>query len=842
MKPGGTFRESPGVVPDTLSSRTCGGCGGPLAGDWPSGFCPTCLLFSDLPGTEVAGGSESEREGPMGLRFFACPGFAERYVFLDEQPVSKGGQGQVYRVKDARLRRIVALKRLPSGASDAARWRFFAEAQIAGQLEHPGFLPIFDAGLDPDGRPFYTTTLLPGRTLAQVIREVRSQGRTSDLKLRRAIEVFERISTTMAHAHARGVFHRDLKPSNILIGRFGEVFVIDFGSAGISGDATLSGQDATRASPIETDRSDVVAGDPDSPLSSARAGVPGTPLFSPPEVFGAVPPSPTAAADIYALGVMLYELLTGRMAYARLDGRLPGLEELKQRIRSGPPEPVRCLNRTVPRDLAAICERAMAWNPADRYATMSELAGDLRAFLETRVVQARRPGRLARAQKWALRRSRPLALAALVLAVVGVSLSFAYSFKAQRESARQINHLRDAQLAARQGRWRTSLEHLDQAEQAGYRDQIDLGLQRIDAWTALSEHEPAAAELTRLAPRVDLGPYRGVVLLRLAEHELFGRASWQSGLDHARQALETGLNRADQAFALGLLAPTSPEALAHFQEALRFDAFHHGAHRASLGLEFLLGERGALESHLRVFKVLYPEDPSPVFIEATWLALEGRVEEARDTIAPLRAMVNERLWTLFESGLEILGQGGRLFDLEQRLRPAQPLNVAVSPLVRNAIALFLSPGSATGETNRSAFRIPQLPCVKNGLEQGMRGLMGLAIPLLGNADAATEKIKAACAVHPEGLLPLAAAMFLEPRRPSGRVALRAFLARQSELFQMAADYAECHPPDPRPGEVHGGVDPGRTGLPYRAARPGGTPPGHPESAADSGGTERQPGG
>lgn len=787
MKPGAPFCESVTVESSPSSRRQCVGCGGPLAEGWPSGHCANCLLFSDQFEDETTGTDPGGRVDTPEMPFPPCSDFARRYRFLDNEPISRGGQAEIYRVQDLRLRRVVALKRLPAAATDAARWRFFAEAQIASQLDHPNFLPIFDAGLDPSERPFYTTILLPGKTLADALAEVPHRGRDAEFKLRRALELLERIAVAMAYAHERGVLHRDLKPGNVLLGNFGEVFIADFGSARTGWTASDRPVEAQGAARVETHRAEMLSADAGSPLSSAADGFPGTPLYCPPETFAdpAVPPGPKT--DIYALGVILYQLVCGRVPYARPFGGVPAVKELLYAMRLGPPEAVRRLNRSVQRDLAAICEKAMAYDPDTRYATMKELASDLRAFLETRVVQARRHGPLARARKWALRRSRPLALASLVLAGVGTSLAVAYSYKTQKDAARQITHLREAQLAARQGQWQASLDHLERAEQAGYTNVVDLGLQRIDAWTALSESDRSAAELAKLQRLPELGPYRGAVLLHLAEHELFDRSTWQTGLDHARQALDAGLSRADQAFAQGLLADTSPAALGFFQEALRFDAFHHGAHRAGLGLEFLLGEREALRSHLTVVQVLYPDDPSPVFIEAALLALDGRTEEAATAIAPLRHKVNERAWGVFQAGIEIMGAGGKLFSVERLLQAEDAEPVATSPLILNAAALFLNAPSAAADTNTAGLRFAQLPCVKNGLEQGVKGLLGLVTPLLGNSDAAVEKIKAACAAHREALLPLGAAMLLEPRRPASAAALPPFLERQAGLFQMAAE-------------------------------------------------------
>lgn len=712
-----------------------------------------------------------------------------------EPPSVAGGQGEIFCVYDRWLRRFVALKRLKAAQAAPAidRSRFVAEAQIAGQLQHPNFLPIHDLGADTQGRPFYTTSLLSGRTFGDVVREVHETRDRDGLALRRALGILVQVTDAMAYAHARGVCHRDLKPANLLIGSYGEVFVIDFGSAAAIPSPVVEEPDGWVTDRVGTERTRVLAGQPGSPLSTLTGGMHITPVYSPPELFDPEAGIPGIGADLYAMGVMLYELACGRLPYAGADGAPPDLPKLRQQLREGPPEPVRRIKRTVSRDLAAICEQAMAWRATDRYSTMTDLGADLRALLETRVVQARRPGRWARAQKWAVRRSRWIAAGLLVLGTVGIALTFAYSFKVEKDHARQLNHFRDAQLAARQGEWRRVIDHLDQAGAAGYPDRIELGLQRADAWTALAVHDRAAAELARLETLPDPGPRLGAVLLRLGEHHLFDRATWETGLDHVRRAQLAGLNRADAAFARGLLAETSPAALAHFQEALRLDSFHHGAHRAALGLGFLLGDRPAVESHLRSFKVFYPDDPSPHFIEAAWLALDGRGDEAEARLAAVSGGVNPRLIEAFQSGLAIMAQGARLFAIERLLGVEDAEPVTLTPLLMNTMALFLNRPLADTLTDETTFRFPQLPCVKQGLEQGVKAVVSLALSPFGNPDTAIAQLEQACAVHPEALLPMAAGMLLDTRRPTRPDRLAPFLDRQSRLFQMAAGMPSAVP-------------------------------------------------
>ena len=756
--------------------KRCDTCGGPLADDHPFALCPKCLFGEAIHSHDASAGGAPEKF-PLSPR----RDFFEKYDILEK--VAGGGQGEVWKTWDFEFHRCVAMKRIAEHASAnlPAIHRFLAEAQIASQLEHPGILPIFDVGLDPDGRPFYTTQLLSGDTLETVWRQVHSAP-GSPWTINRALELLLRVCEVMGHAHSRGVIHRDLKPANILVGAFGDVRVVDWGSAHVSADSLKNFEDAfapLNSPAIETDRSRAMLGNPDSPLATASSGQPVTLLFTPPEIiagnFAALGP----VTDIYAVGVMLYQLLAGKAPYCLPDGKIPERDELKKAILEGPPSPVRAVNGRASRDLAAICGKAMAHDPAARYPAMTELAGDIRAALEIRPVQARRPGVCLKLQKWSQRNFSYVLLAGAALLLLSVAFSSAHGFKAQRDAARQSTLVRNAELAARGGRWREALGFWRAADAAGYRDKIYLGLQEAEAWTVLSEPEKSRAELVKLSRRSDLGPQRGAVLLRLGEHELFDRATATQGAQDIRAAQEAGLDAADTFFAAGLLADSTPEALDQFRRALQLNPYHHAAQLHALGLEFLLGRHADLAARIRIFKILYPEDFSPVFMEAAEQALAGNGTGALALLDSVRDQAGVNACVQAASALKTYAAAASFYDLDRWL--------SAENAATNAVSLLAPETVFSGGALPPGLRQPRLPCLQKGVLEGGDALARLAMPYLGSPQNSVAQIEMAWRHHPEALVSVMGGLILAARNPAGQSAPPELLRLQARLFQLGAD-------------------------------------------------------
>jgi WD40 repeat protein/serine/threonine protein kinase len=352
----------------------------------------------------------------------------ERYAILEE--IGRGGMGTVHRVWDARLKRTLAMKvsvARRGGASgrsprlqSRSLYRFLDEAQVMGQLDHPGVLPVHDIGLDPDGHLFFTMHLVRGHDLKHVIDAARRGD--GGWTLHRFIGVLVKVCETLAYAHAKGVIHRDLKPSNVMVGRLGETYVTDWGLARIEHGSDphaesleLLGEGEELVSVRQTDEDS--AGE--RRLLTLDGSVMGTPGYMAPEQSWGRVDEIGPRTDVYAVGAMLYHFLSGGAPYSDRSSSTDAIA-LLHAVRSREPTPVAALAPEVPPELCAVVEKAMQRDPSERYPAMEELAEDLRAFVEGRVVRAWRTGPVIETQK--LVRRNPVA--ALAIAAAAATLVF----------------------------------------------------------------------------------------------------------------------------------------------------------------------------------------------------------------------------------------------------------------------------------------------------------------------------------------------------------------------------------------------------------------------------------
>lgn len=368
---------------------------------------PLATLVPRSTGTPEPG-TTAGPEALAGLRTLAQGRYA------DFTPAAAGGMGVVYWAIDTELSRQVAFKACAPGvgtgslaptpasplgidpgsdglsATERERLaaRFVHEARVTGSLEHPGIVPVYEVGKTPGGIPYYTMRFVRGeRTLATALDEAAPGGLQARLRL---LEPFLKACDTMDYAHARGVLHRDLKPQNIALGSFGEVVVLDWGLAKVRG--TPGSEDSLPAPP--------------APLGATLPGV-GTPGYMAPEAATGDPARVGEAADVFSLGAILFEILAGRPAFPPRPG-------------SAPPEPplASSVDPGVPAELARLCHRALARDPAHRPARPGELADGVRAW-QASTAAAREQQERRRVRT----RSAAVALACVAAVAVGAALA-----------------------------------------------------------------------------------------------------------------------------------------------------------------------------------------------------------------------------------------------------------------------------------------------------------------------------------------------------------------------------------------------------------------------------------
>jgi eukaryotic-like serine/threonine-protein kinase len=358
-----------------------------------------------------------------------------------------GGIGRVWLARDLGLGRDVALKELrPERADQPALWaRFLREAQVTGQLEHPGIVPVYEVGRRPDEQPFYTMRFVRGRTLAeaaQTYHQRRSRGAAGRLELRELLSAFVGVCNAVAYAHSRGVLHRDLKPQNVVLGDYGEVIVLDWGLAKLT----------TAADGETADQAPVALGGEGSRDETVAGQVLGPPAYMAPEQAEGRLDVLDGRTDVYGLGAVLYEVLCGCSPFGGADATAV----LRQVVHEAPVPPRSVVPGTPPA-LEAVCLKALAKRPAERYASAKGLAQEVQRYLADEPVTAYRDPLATRLTRWG-RRHRTLAATlavALVAVLAGLAVVLAVQTRANAELATKNAEL-DEQRAAVEARFETA--------------------------------------------------------------------------------------------------------------------------------------------------------------------------------------------------------------------------------------------------------------------------------------------------------------------------------------------------------------------------------------------------
>ena len=324
---------------------------------------------------------------------------------------ARGGLGQIYVAQDTQLHRRVALKEIqPEQAEDpVSRDRFVIEAEITGNLEHPGIVPVYGLEWRPDGRPFYVMRFIKGEDLASAARRFHS-GDSADftgLDFRWMLRRFVDVCNTIAYAHSRGVLHRDIKPSNIMLGPFGETLVLDWGVA-----KPLGRPEAD--SPVPVSRLDLsplrpTTGNGSSVTITGQAV--GTPAYMSPEQAAGDLEAMATTSDVYSLGATLYVMLTDRPPFSG-----DPVEVLRE-VQQGRFDTPWSIKPRLPKALDAICRKAMAMEPSARYPSALALADDIERWLADEPVTAFCEPRSTKAQRW-VKLHKPLVAGVIATVVV----------------------------------------------------------------------------------------------------------------------------------------------------------------------------------------------------------------------------------------------------------------------------------------------------------------------------------------------------------------------------------------------------------------------------------------
>jgi eukaryotic-like serine/threonine-protein kinase len=384
----------------------------------------------------LAGATPREQEPIVASTCNYVPESRDRYTLSYLH--ATGGIGRVWLARDATIGRQVALKELrPERATTPdIRARFVKEAQITGQLEHPGIVPIYEIGKHiADNSPFYTMRFVRGRTLKEALTAYHHRlddGDASPLELRDLLTSFINVCNAVAFAHSRGVLHRDLKPQNVVLGDFGEVVVLDWGMARLIGE---TGGDAVAVEPVV-----------DEAAATVHGQVLGTPAYMAPEQAEGRSAQLSPRTDVYGLGATLYALLSGRPPFTSTDAR-----DVISQVVTDSPEPPRNLKVGVPPALEAICLKALAKKPEDRYASAKDLADDVRRWMADEPVHAYRDTLPDRIGRWARRRHTFVVAATVFLTVSVIALSTSTALiyaeqqrtQEQRDVARAQRHRAD---------------------------------------------------------------------------------------------------------------------------------------------------------------------------------------------------------------------------------------------------------------------------------------------------------------------------------------------------------------------------------------------------------------
>jgi serine/threonine protein kinase len=393
--------------------------------------CSTHRSFAGTGGPSIEAtlvhvASDSASEGHDQTATFRISTIAadgQRFRVL--RPHARGGLGAVFVALDGELNREVALKRLLDSHADdpVSRTRFLVEAEITGALEHPGIVPVYSLGSYRDGRPYYAMRLIRGDNLKEAIDQFHADtasknepGRRS-LELRKLLRRFVDVCNAIEYAHSRGVLHRDIKPGNVVVGRHGETLVVDWGLAKDlrkdEGGKVKDEKDPDAAIPAST----FILHPSSLPSETLPGTAIGTPAYMSPEQAAGDLGRLEPRSDVYSLGATLYSIITGKPPF---EGEV---REVLRKVQAGEFAPPRRVDPAIDKALEAICCKAMAQQPADRYVSCRALADDVERWMANEPVSAYREPWTKAILRWLSRHRTGVtgAAAAVLAGLVGLT-------------------------------------------------------------------------------------------------------------------------------------------------------------------------------------------------------------------------------------------------------------------------------------------------------------------------------------------------------------------------------------------------------------------------------------
>jgi serine/threonine protein kinase len=706
---------------------------------------------------------------------------ASDYEILE--PLGKGGMGVVYRARQLSLGRFVALKMLLGGrpASATELQRFHLEAEAVARLEHPGIVPVYDFG-EYEGHPYFSMKLIAGGSLAKRLDEFAwPEAGPARERARRRVKLLELlipVAEAVHYAHQRGILHRDLKPGNILLDEEGRPHVTDFGLA--------------KWLPVPGGSPASAAGSDDGALTETGV-ILGTPNYMAPEQAAGRPDAVATTADVYGLGAILYQLLTGKPPFREATT----LETLRALVEREPVRP-RLLRPNLDRDLETVCLKCLEKDPARRYGSAKELADELRRCLHGEPILARPIQPWARAGRWCRRNPVLASLSATLLlslfAIIGLGIArwqSAVEHAQKMEEKEAVAQAAKTQAEAERDRAETAKIRAEKAEKEA-NDNLQMAEQRKRAtmWQAaqfalargqraealtlydslaaavpaeertllrverlpclfLQEHWPRLhAELKELSALPLPEKLRARVLLHRGDvglWEVTGQlpAPARHDLEEALR-IPGGLNDADAAYARGLLTDSVFEAVRQYELALQHQPFHARA-RVALLMELVLsGQFEAAQQQLNLAVAAHREDPSVAAAGVLLSLLRHDAAAGKQHLQQLRSLLNRER---FDRLASILNSLEKALQRNEDLQGFSQLNQVLAAF---QLGPLLQQGPALGLASPSLTRSAQMVVALLEIYRSVYWAMFFG----GDAEALCRRCEELAKKHPEGCIRL----------------------------------------------------------------------------------------